>query len=262
MKFNIFLEEALLKIGLRKGDKILLHSDVSSFRNISGLSWTGTFKLIKNSFLNVLGENGALIVPTFNWDFCDGKTYIHSKTRSQTGIFSNYILSDESSVRSFHPIYSFCGIGHNVKALFENISNSSFGENSVFERLHKINAKIVMFNFNKGTTFVHYVEQKLGINYRYLKTFRGRVVFDELDYIDEFDMYVRFLDKDIIVSLDKLHKDLKSNNKMVFSSITNDIYLSAFNCNDLYKFIENKLKVSPYYLLKKPPSNRLSSSHE
>ncbi len=259
MKLNTLLEDALLKIGLRKGDIIFLHSDITAVRDISGLSWTGTLELIKDSFLNILGEKGTLIVPTFNWDFCGGKTYNHRKTRSQTGIFSNYILSDKSSVRSFHPIYSFSGIGHNIRDLFENISNSSFGENSVFERLHKINAKIVMFNFNMGTTFVHYVEQKLGIDYRYLKTFRGRVIFDELDYIDEFDMYVRFLDKDIIVSLDRLHMDLITNNKMVFSSITDDIYLSAFNCKDLYKFIDNRLKVSPYYLLEKPPTNKLSN---
>ena len=86
------------------------------------------------------------------------------------------ILFDSRSIRSFHPIYSFAGIGPESKSLFRNISKSSFGKGSVFERLHRINAKILFFNLNFALcTYVHYVEQKKGVSYRYLKEFSGLV---------------------------------------------------------------------------------------
>jgi len=252
-KIKNLVQEALQTIGLKEGDIVLLHSDATVVRELTGLKWADSMNLLKDCFFNVLGDCGTLIVPTFNWDFCKGKTYVHQKTRSQTGMFSNYILSDEFSIRSFHPIYSFAGIGPASNNIFQSISNSSFGENSVFHRLHKLNAKIVMFNFDMGTTFVHYVEQKIGVDYRYLKNFKGRVINGNHDYIDEFDMNVRYLDKGIKVSLKKLHKDLQKIGKMISANIADNLYVSMFTCEDLYNVIFKKLNESPYYLLEKPP---------
>ena len=172
------IEESIIKVGLEQGDTVLVHSDSTAIREITGLKWAVALNLLKDSFLNVLGESGTLIVPTFNWDFCNGKPYIHEKTRSQVGMFTNNVLFDDRSVRSFHPMYSFAAIGAQKDEILSNISKSSFGNNSVFHKLHKLNAKIILFNFDMGTTFVHYVEQCKGVSYRFLKHFTGEVTID------------------------------------------------------------------------------------
>ena len=253
IRFKKIIQEALKNVDLEEGDIVLLHSDSTVLRQMTSLNWAEVMNLLKDCFLTVLGDGGTLIVPTFNWDFCKGKSYVHEKTRSQVGMFTNFILSDELSIRSLHPIYSFAGIGPASNNIFHSISNSSFGEDSVFHRLHKLNAKIVLFNYDPGSTFVHYVEQKKGVDYRYLKKFKGRVICGKRNYVDEFDMNVRYLDREVIVSTKKLHKHLQMIGKMMGTQIKNKIDIKMLTCEDAYNVLLKKLNESPYYLLEKPP---------
>ena len=193
------IEETLRKVGVEEGDIVLVHSDSTAIMEIIGLKWAEVLNLLKDCFINMIGESGTLIVPTFNWDFCKGKTYFHKTTPSQVGMFSNYVLFDKRSIRSLHPIYSFAGIGSVAKDIFSNISKSSYGENSVFHKLHQKNAKIISFCIDPNimgngytTTFIHYVEQMKSIDYRFIKHFRGTVNLGEIEYDDIFDIYVRF----------------------------------------------------------------------
>ena len=82
------IEETLRKAGIKEGDIVLVHSDSTAIMEITGLKWVDAMNLLKDCFLTVLGDGGTLIVPTFNWDFCKGKTYVHEKTRSQAGMFT------------------------------------------------------------------------------------------------------------------------------------------------------------------------------
>lgn len=249
------LEETLEKVGVKARDIILVHLDSTAIRTLSGLAWKDVFNLLKQCFLNVLGENGTLIVPTFNWDFCKGKAYIHEKTRSQVGMFTNYILFDQASVRSFHPIYSFAAIGNLKCNILNDVPTSSFGNDSVFYRLHQANAKIVLFNFELGSTFVHYVEQKHGVEYRYIKYFTGKVFKNNIEYEKTYDMYVRYLDREIEINFSKLHEYLISINKLYEAHINNQLHVKQFSCHDVYDAVMQKLDEDPYFLLEYPPKN-------
>lgn len=94
-----------------------------------------------------MGSNGTLIIPTFNFDFCQGKKYVHEETPSQVGIFSNYMLGAQGDLRSFHPIYSAVAIGRESKSLVTSLSNSSFGHGSLFHWLHTRGAKLVFLTW-------------------------------------------------------------------------------------------------------------------
>ena len=39
-----------------------------------------------------VGKNGTIFIPTYNWDFCKGKTFHYKKTRSQSGSLGNIAL--------------------------------------------------------------------------------------------------------------------------------------------------------------------------
>ena len=168
-------------------------------------------------------------------------------------MFTNNVLFDDRSLRSFHPIYSFAAIGPKKKEILNNISKSSFGDNSVFYKLHELNAKIILFNFDLGTTFVHYVEQKLGVEYRYIKYFTGKVLIDDDEYEDTFDFFVKYLDRDVTVNLSKLHDYLRSTGKMKFSLLNEKYNLMQFRCNDIYQAVVHKFQTDPYFLLNHPP---------
>ena len=74
-------------VGIKKGDTILLHSDIKrllvEFKKknveISPIN-------ILESFLDSIGSNGTLLLPLFNFDFTKGKTFNFNKTPSKNGI--------------------------------------------------------------------------------------------------------------------------------------------------------------------------------
>tara|TARA_B100000315_G_C14478597_1_gene541808 strand:- start:111 stop:935 length:825 start_codon:yes stop_codon:yes gene_type:complete len=253
-------EKCLREVGIERGDIILVHSDSTAFRQICNLGWAEAMVLLKQCFLDVLGDSGTLIVPTFNWDFCKGRTYIHERARSQIGMFTNSVLFDKRSIRSFHPIYSFAGIGPASIDILADISKSSFGGNSVFDKLYQKNAKIVLFYLDSNvmddnftTTFIHYIEQKKNIDYRYIKYFKGRVSRDGEEYEDAFDYNVRYQDDPVYVDEKKIIDHLLSVKKIKMVLADNRYPISQISCRDMHDELMIMLDEDPYYLLKHPP---------
>ncbi len=191
--------DALRGVGLQSGDTVLVHNDTSRLMKLAGSEWwEDAFSLLHSSFETVLDQAGTLVVPTFNYEFCRGKPYDHVRTPSQVGLFTNYIRRDARAIRSLNPIFSFAAIGSKAIALCENVSHSSFGADSVFDRLYHLNAKLVFFDTSiESCTFIHYVEQALNVEYRFLKYFTGEIRLDGQRYIDTFDFFVRYQNKGI-----------------------------------------------------------------
>ena len=81
--------------------------------------------------------------------------------------------------------------------LLSNFSDSSFGENSVYEKLYKLGAYNLSIGseFIGGATFCHYAEEILKVPYRFYKSFPGIVKDNLNNKIDiDFKMYVRIIE--------------------------------------------------------------------
>ena len=249
------IEDRIKQVGLEKGDIVLVHADATPALYLGDFEWwEDACNLLKLCFLNVLGNTGNMIVPAFNWDFCNGKAYSQAQTVSKCGMFSNNVLFDPRSVRSFHPIYSFAGFGPELNSLFNNISKSSFGKDSVFERLHKSNAKILFFNLNFGLcTFIHYVEQQKGVSYRYLKEFTGLVEENGKKYTDTFDFFVRHLDKGTTrdgsgyLYITRLGEYLLSKGDINEVILANKYPVLLTDCEKVFNGVIDKLDNDPEY---------------
>ena len=118
---------ALKKLGLQNGDTVLMHSDITVIVKYFKINWNEASQVLKEAILEIIGTKGTLVVPTFNFDFCNKKKYVHEKTQSVCGFFTNFILFKEKSLRSFHPMHSFCAIGRNASKLMNKVSKSSTG---------------------------------------------------------------------------------------------------------------------------------------
>lgn len=76
MIFSSFMKDYLIKGGIQKGDKILLHSNLKYLiKSLFNSKIIFNIDDIVDSFLEFLGPNGILIVPTFNFSFCEGKSF-------------------------------------------------------------------------------------------------------------------------------------------------------------------------------------------
>lgn len=251
--------EALRQAGIATGDVVLVHSDASLAMKLIAVEWwEDALSFLQDCFETVLGETGTLVVPTFYYDFCRGKPYDHERSPSQVGLFTNHIRRDPRAVRSFHAIFSFAAIGAQAHALCDSVSNSSFGSDSVFDRLFHADAKLVFFNVSfEFCTFVHYAEQQLNVDYRYLKYFTGEVRIGDRQYIDTFDFFARYVERDVETFLTPFGTDLEQRGVMR-RVILDEGFILQVRCQDVYREALRALNENTYILLEHPPKPMLS----
>ena len=152
-----------------------------------------------NSLQEAVGDCGTLMFPTFNWDFCEGQVFDYRKTKGKTGVLGNTALKMPGFKRTQHPLYSFAVWGKFQRDIIKLDNKSGFDAISPFGYMHKNNAKalVVGLTASTGNTFIHYVEQAVGVDYRYDKDFCAPYI-DEFGNIESrtYSMYVRDLDID------------------------------------------------------------------
>ncbi|MEO1923861.1 MAG: AAC(3) family N-acetyltransferase, partial [Nautiliaceae bacterium] len=200
---------------IKKGDIVLIHSDIrkylwlfrDNFENFDeGLSH------FINTLKNLVGEEGTILFPTFNWDFCKGKPFDYRNSPSQVGTLSNFALKQEDFKRTKHPIYSFAVWGKYQKELYNLDNFSSFGIDSPFGFLYKNNGKIILFDvdYQRSFTYVHFVEQQLNVDYRYEKIFKAPYIDSNGNCeIKEYSMFVRDIERGVLTHINPLQKILE-----------------------------------------------------
>ena len=166
--------------GLEKGDSLLLSSDImqlmmSAMRNGERFDR----EAFLDAILSVIGEEGTLLIPTFNWDFCHGVPFDYHKTPCKTGALGGFALTLSKFRRTQHPLYSFAVAGKDQQLLCDMQNVSSFGDDSPFGYLERCHGKSVLINlhYTDCFTFVHHCEEVCGVNtYRFPKTFTGQYI--------------------------------------------------------------------------------------
>lgn len=147
------------KAGLTSGDVLLVHSSYKSFGGVEGGPQT-----VIDAIRSILTDEGTLIVPTFNYDFCDGKSF-DIKTPSKMGIISELVRTNSNSKRTFDPVFSFAILGKHKDYLADLKNEHSFGPNSIFAKLRELNAKIMIIGltYNESMTFFTTLKKSKGV---------------------------------------------------------------------------------------------------
>lgn len=195
------LEEDWEEAGLAAGDTVLIHSSIK--RTIQRLKAKGRPadpQLVLQSLLNVLGDQGTLLLPLFNFDFPKTKFFDIRSTPSQMGALTEAGRLHPDAVRTGHPIDSFAVIGKH-RALFDGLDNQSgYGADSPFGLLRQLDGKIGVIDLEDqySMTFYHHVEQMVGVDYRYLKEFTGTYVDREGNVSQRtYSLLVRYLEQGV-----------------------------------------------------------------
>lgn len=192
--------------GIKKGDVLLVSSGVSKFiKNFceqyeidySRKNTNIILGYFINTLQNLIGKQGTLLFPTYNWEWCRGKRFIYEKTLGATGYLGNYCLTRDDFQRTQHPIYSFAVWGKYKDYLISLDNIDSWGVDSPFAFLYKYNAKNLFINCDAFYTFKHFVEQCVGVKYRYQKFFKSIYEINGMESTREYAMYVRDLSLNI-----------------------------------------------------------------
>lgn len=203
-----FLSELWGRSGVRNGDMVLLHSSVrATLRRLKKLGFTMDVETILDSFLHVLGEDGTLLLPLFNFDFCQGAAFDIRNTPSQMGALTEAARLRGGAVRTGHPVYSFAALGKRLD-LFRGLDNfSGYGPESPFSILHQHGGKIAVLDLpDQGSmTFYHHVEESLGVDYRFHKRFTAPYIGWEGEVSDRtYGLFVRKLDRGVVTHVDPM----------------------------------------------------------
>ena len=164
-----------------------------------------------DGLIEAVGEEGTILFPTYNWDFCSGKTFDFIHTPCKTGSLGTAALKHKGFIRTKHPIYSFAVYGKDKEYLSAMNNTDSFGLDSPFAYLREKNAVnyIIDVSLMHSFTFTHFAEEHSGaVKHRFIKNFTA-------DYVDEsgkrekrtYSMFVRDLDMDVCTLIDPIEED-------------------------------------------------------
>ncbi len=229
------IEQSLIDIGIKEGDMLFSHMNLGFFGIAEGgMTENNLFNLFYNAIFNVIGKDGVLIVPTFTYSFTTDKKYFNTNTTiSKMGFFAERLRKLPTSIRTNEPMFSVA-IAGNIKKLFpENIEVSSecFGKNSIWDLMHISNAKICNFNFDAGSTYIHYVEKMHDVDYRFDKLFSGTINYNE----KEIDTTIKFFCRKLEYFPDftKFDEYVKDNDIAKSAKLGRGMVL-AISCKDTY----------------------------
>lgn len=246
---STILEELIDEMELYEGAVVQIASDMTKFAYLYYMQEKKPLDIneMLDIIINRIGTEGTLILPTYNWDFCKGIPFDYYNTPCKTGALSAAALKRKDFVRTHHPIYSYAVWGKDADKLYHFNNVTSFGKDSVLGYLHEKNAYNILIgiDYNKGFTFGHYVEEQVGVIYRYQKNFTAPYT-DEFGNTEErtYQMYVRDLDMDVVsgTRTQLLGRDFEQAGLAKAKLIQDKIPLYMTHLGDIYSIVEHDIR--------------------
>lgn len=229
--------EIAKQLNIREGDQVLLTSDILRLAIVSRKNEKEfDANVFINSFIEVLGPEGTLLIPAYNYDLENGDTFSIKGTEPMTGSLALAAMRRDDFIRTANPLHSFLVWGKDAASLAEMTNESSFGPDSPFAYLHERNALMIFAGTTVGNamTFTHYVEETLGVKYRRYRSLKIR--YEDRDDNTNWRKYRLYAKKpgyDMV--LDKIEKIL-SKTKMSKMS-TAGISFYSLHCKDAFELI-------------------------
>ena len=249
---------------------VWLHSGVMGLGLLKG-----GLETVTNVFDKVLSD-GALIIPTFSYSWCNGENYDPLVTECRNmGVYAKDAWKDQRFKRNNNPNFSVSvmdnTVNHEVRnaLLSDGVQKTCFGKNSSFHNLYLLSKDRPGYIMLLGgahndvvfrTTFLHMVEEDIGVPYRYIKKFK------DVNFPDNYvEQYVRYRSEEeyfevnkkpppthykfpIIAKYNQLGIDLKKESliKIVKFGYSETRMVSIY---PFCTWLKEKLKNDPEYLI-------------
>ncbi|MGC9384579.1 MAG: AAC(3) family N-acetyltransferase [Kosmotogaceae bacterium] len=242
------LVNALKAVGLRQGDIVFSHSNIGYFGIPKGeRSVNNAFQTIVNAFLEVLGTEGTLVVPTFSYSFSQGQDFEPDRTPSTCGIFTEILRTVPNSYRSEEPNISVAAIGQKARVITQKLPENAYGYDSFFDRFYKERGVICNLNFDAGSTFIHYVERCLRVPYRFDKTFSGTIWKHGKGEKRNSTIWVRYLTEGTAAKVELFDRLARSSNLYRTAQVGRG-FVGAITAEDTFNLIKQVLPSRPWFL--------------
>ncbi|MBU0993165.1 MAG: AAC(3) family N-acetyltransferase [Proteobacteria bacterium] len=153
----------LIKIGVRKGDLLFLHSSLARIGYVDGGADT-----VASAIMETIGPEGTLIVPTYSmkesmYKTCMDNHFIFDVRKDTRGLgaIPAAVLRTHDVRTSIHPTHCTSSVGKDALYITEShhMSESTFGKDSPWERWLRRDGKLLGLGISMGpVTFYHTLE--------------------------------------------------------------------------------------------------------
>ncbi len=257
---RFFISDEFRSLGMTEGDTIFVHSAYSSLSRAPG-GVDGGPQTVIDAILDVIGPDGTLIMPTFNYDFLKGTPWDIRTTPSQMGVLTELVRADPRAKRMFHAIYSMAAIGRHADELAAHQTGDCFGETSIFTKFREWDAKILILGlaYSKSITFLHHCEQMAGVDYRFLKEFKGTAIDAQGKPHDvACTMFVRDVERGVVLDFEPIGALLDS--QVVNKKVIGMGECRLMQCREVFRVAVAAMRAHPgpglTYILETPERAR------
>jgi len=240
---------ALRSVGITHGDTVFIHADLGKFGRLADIKNRIDFNMeFLNACLDAIGDKGTIVIPTFTYSVCEGEIFDYYETPSKVGYFSELARTTHGFTRSDDPIFSVTSIGPKTTTLINNLSNQCLGKDSIFDRMYKINAKILNLGFYFFPTFIHFVEAQCKVPYRYDKTFIAKIKKGNEQYEKSYVYNVRDLKINPHPNVPVLEKRVLEEETVKKTKLGGGI-ITSVRMKDLFRIASEMIRVNPTSLV-------------
>lgn len=227
-----------LKPYVQKGDALYVATDLSRFGTLYDpmIKKEKFLNAIFDIFKELVGLRGSIILPAFSYSWgvtSPHKVFDYKTTPCKTGVLPQFFIKNNLLIRTQEPMFSVLLWGDNTD-FFSDIGSESFGKRSIFEKMHKVNAKIMNFGTKSfDPTYIHYVEEYFDKNIKKLY-YRKQICFDG-KFINKHGItvkgrqtaFMRELNSPYQFTDSKMVKSLEGTKDYIFTKIgSGNIYVS------------------------------------
>ena len=252
------LENTYKELGIKKNDSLFIHSSIFQLGMINDEDIKNLSKNILLSLEKCVGKNGNLFFPAYFHDYSKKNKQFHllnSPPCISLGSLPKYVFLNKKFNRSKSPLTSIIGLGPKSKNICNFSNFSSYGINSVWDKLLDINVKFLFLGTNLANSFtlIHHMEFLHGVPHMYIKQFSQKVINKKNKIlVNKIYSYVRYLDYNINTNLEKYQKDLIENRYLKYLKVGSG-KISIIDGNTALKFGLSKLEKNKYYFLNNIP---------
>ncbi len=247
------ITSAIRDLGVRPGDALFVHSGLWAALRVAGPSPREKLVTIVNG-LNASVPDGVLMLPTFSYSFCKGHVFDIDHSPSTVGALTEHFRRLPGVRRTSDPIFSAAVRGDVPaaweEALFAVDDKDCFGDRSVFAFLRERNARLLFFGVSfEACTFVHHVEQGLGVRYRYMKDFPGVIRTSDTETEITARYFVRDLEDDVVSFFEPLAEALVVRGAARSATLPDGPTLFLTDAESVEATAKDRLRANPSFLL-------------
>ena len=166
------LTEELRRLGIKPGDVLVVHSALSEAGRIAGGA-----EAVLDAIGDAIGTDGTLFMPMFtnSYVYFEGALAISDAYRPfapgrqpWTGALAAALSRRPGTIRDSHITHSIAGAGRLAAEFLKDVGafDPPVGAGSVWPKLSGAGGKLVFLGAGLGNaTFLHYLEDKLGLPY-------------------------------------------------------------------------------------------------